>query len=94
MVRRTLVGKGATSFARSEGIPLVPPIELVAETSRRDWVRWKDQYESALLAVAKSATNMTVGSHEMPVSTRGVLEDTVGAVASGAEFGMAAGVSR
>ena len=91
---RTLVSKGAASFARSQNIKMVSPDELVSERARDEWVRWKAKLEAARTAAALESLETPDNVDKCEGTSRGVLEDTVGAVCCNDLGEMAAGVSR
>ncbi|KAI0728134.1 nucleophile aminohydrolase [Fomitopsis betulina] len=75
-----LVADGALQFARAQGIPTVPPSDLVAPRAQEEWEHWTN-----VLRSVSHPEGMEKSLHNV--------QDTVGAVACDASGSFSAGVS-
>lgn len=80
---RTLVSQGAVDFALKHGPSdgVVPPENMISESARQTWKKWKDRLESSAPAITQAP------------DTENLLQDTVGAVSWHSRSGFTAGVS-
>lgn len=105
MVFRMLVADGALQFARAQGIPTVPPSDLVAPRAQEEWEHWTNVLRSVShpegMEKSTTACPAVVRDDESAPLSMGTdnaglhnVQDTVGAVACDASGSFSAGVSR
>lgn len=84
-----LVSGGAQAFARVNGLEIVEQGSMICPRSRAEWTRWKSALDSAIVTEGEHIPNITQqGEH------KGIMQDTVGAVACDVHGDFSAGVSR